>query len=97
MEIYDIQKVFPDGNFLSNPKLLEDIKSLNIKGQVSSIKYKNRLDLLSYDLYSTTDLWWILGIYNDIINPMNFDIPLLSYSDYDDIIELIKRHTPNEL
>lgn len=31
-------------------------------------KYQNRPDLLSYDYYGTTDLWWVFAIVNpDII------------------------------
>jgi len=35
-------------------------------------KYKNRLDLISKEIYGTYHLWWFLGLFNDIIDPDNF-------------------------
>lgn len=49
-----------------------------------------RLDLISYRLYKTIDLWWLIGMYNGIVNPfievyegLNMKIPTLtSIGDY---------------
>ena len=37
-------------------------------------KYKNRLDLISKEVYGTPHLWWFLALYNGIIDPDNFDL-----------------------
>jgi hypothetical protein len=36
--------------------------------------YANRLDLISYKVYRTVHLWWIIAMANDILNPL--DIPV---------------------
>lgn len=28
-----------------------------------------RLEFISYQLYKTIDLWWVIGLYNGIVNP----------------------------
>lgn len=38
-------------------------------------KYENRPDLLSYDLYGTTDYWWVFMILNpDLIKDPIYDL-----------------------
>lgn len=32
-----------------------------------------RLDLISWKVYGTVDMWWILGYYNGVVNPI-FDL-----------------------
>lgn len=75
--MYSLSLYFPDGDFLSNKELLESLKELPPDKQLSGYDYQNRLDLLSYDSYGNVELWWVLGIYNDIINPIDFDIQVL--------------------
>lgn len=88
MAQYSLQSVFPSGDML-NINLLESILNLEAETEVSAIRYENRLDLLSYDYYNTTDLWWLLAYYNSIENPMNFDKETLLVPSFEDIKELL--------
>ena len=45
----------------------------DVNYQVES-KYKNRPDLLSYDLYGSVDYWWIFVIVNNNIHDSIFDL-----------------------
>jgi hypothetical protein len=53
-----------------------DIVNLN-ENYVRFYRINNfpRLDNISYDIYGTTDYWWIIAIINDIHDIM-FDIPI---------------------
>ena len=52
-------------------------KYLSMVSQVTSYtqyqieeKFEGRLDLISYNFYETPDLWWFIGIFNGIVNPV---------------------------
>ena len=71
-------------DFVSDDKLFLAIQDLEA-GTVIPINnnQRGRLDLISYEQYGITELWWILAIRNKIINPFNWenvylDIPLQS-------------------
>lgn len=34
-------------------------------------KYLGRLDLLSYEVYETAMLWWVIALANDILDPFD--------------------------
>lgn len=71
--VYAIETIFPDGDMLV-PSLIQSINALPTAQEVIvSERYKNRLDLVSYDYYGTTDLWWLIGLYNNIDDPTNMD------------------------
>ena len=62
-------------DFLSNPTFISQLKKLDYK---STVTVTNReLDELALDVYETEDLWWVLAIYNDVINPYDFSNNLL--------------------
>lgn len=95
IDVYDIANfgVFHEElgiyNFV-NSKLVEELKSLSYE---TSQPANNRLlDSISYDYYKTELLWWIIGFYNDIIDPMvtnNVSIYLPSLADVE---VLLMRH-----
>lgn len=66
---YTEESGFKDYDFYHNPKLFKTIKNLPLEGikPLQSDKMV-RLDTLSFELYETTSLWWLLAIYNDIPN-----------------------------
>lgn len=70
---------------------LDELKSLSMKVKLNSTemdRYKYRPDLLSYDLYGTTQYDYILLALNDIISPKYFDKEIVNIIDAD-YIELI--------
>ena len=81
---------FKDGAFISNNAKLSALKALSIVKTINmSPRYKNRLDLLSFDLYGYVDYWWCLAIINNIINPFNFDVTQFNapaLKDLDDVL-----------
>jgi len=63
-------------------------------------KYKNRLDLISKELYGTPHLWWFLAMFNNIIDPDNFDLNKVYYIEYNilsDIFEKFKKYGENKI
>lgn len=84
---YAIESCFkPD--YMQDEDIISWAKALDIMQDVSvTNRYQNRLDNLSYDLYGTTDLWWIIGIINDITDPMDFKNYSLKCPYLDDVIE----------
>jgi hypothetical protein len=44
----------------------ENIKRLPYVGEYTVIKEVKRPDLLSYNIYGSTQYWWILLLYNDL-------------------------------
>lgn len=50
------------------------IKTLPVKGIYRMERADNlRMDAISHSLYGTTDMWWLLLSYNDIVDP--YDVP----------------------
>ena len=56
--------------------------------------FKNRLDLISKEIYGTPHFWWLIAFMNDIIDPDNFDLKEVKYiaptNLYDILLEFRK-------
>jgi len=52
-------------------EFINDLKAVTYNHQ--EVLTTNLLDAVSEKYYDSEDLWWILAIYNDILNPL--DIP----------------------
>ena len=50
------------------------------------------LDDLSYSIYGTENLWWILGFYNNIIDPINTEVEKIFIPNTDKLESLILSH-----
>lgn len=75
--IYAIETIFPDGDMLT-PELMHSIHELPIDREiVLDIAHRNRLDIVSYKYYNTVELWWLIGIYNDIQDATNMGDSIL--------------------
>ncbi len=46
-----------------------NIKNVPAKLLVLPAGFEGRPDLLSYEVYGTTDYWWVICLANDIIDP----------------------------
>lgn len=74
--IHDTQS----GTFISKLKLLPIDKIININNEL--------LDEISKKVYNTERLWWVIGIYNNILDPMNIssrNINIPALSDIEDL------------
>jgi len=69
-------------DFLSND-FVEKLKKLNY----STIEEDN-LDALALKHYSDLDLWWVIALYNDIIDP--FEVNSVKIPDMVSVKSLIK-------
>ena len=57
-----------------NPPLTTDTLSVRTRKTVISSKYNLRPDLMAYDLYGDSNVWWIFVHYNrDVIKDPVFD------------------------
>lgn len=59
--IYDITN---DGKFNTELKKLNYAKSISTKNRL--------LDDISFEHYDTEKLWWIIMLYNNIVDPFNY-------------------------
>jgi hypothetical protein len=52
-----------------------------------------RLDLVSYKMYGSTDFWWIIGVINNVENPLIDIVPgmLLKIPSVLDVYDFSKR------
>lgn len=61
---------FDEDNFcILDSYLCTQLKKLPYAGAVAVTTQENRPDLLSYDIYGSTQYWWILMLYNDYLSP----------------------------
>lgn len=56
------------------------------------LRVKNRLDLISYELYKNYQLWWVLMLFNDIINPDKWDNNVIYYIEPNQLLSLLEKH-----
>lgn len=67
-KIYDFEIQFPDGDMFK-PEVIAKIKSLPLDKQIIlDYTNHNRFDLISYQQYGSSNLWWIIALYNDIVD-----------------------------
>lgn len=62
---------------------------------VISQSFEGRPDLISYKLYSTVDLWWVVCQFNGVINPFT-DLRvgmLIKVPDYSQVMHLLHEAT----
>ena len=75
-----------------NSYFVERIKGLSVAGEYVVVSEEGRPDLLSYNLYGSTQYWWVLLIYNDLINPEDLKSGMtVRYFSVDDLEELFFR------
>ena len=60
---------YPVLDFLSNQNFIKDLKKIKNYEEFSS----ENLDFLAKKYYNNTGYWWIIALYNDIVNPFNVD------------------------
>jgi hypothetical protein len=90
IDIYDVGNYFPfdatlgiyDISSSSQPfyqviKSVTYSKVLSVNGEL--------LDSISYKVYDTELLWWVLAIYNDIIDPISIDSVDLKIPNFSEI------------
>jgi len=54
-------------------------------------KYANRLDLISREIYDTPHLWWFLGLFNNIVDPDNFNNTLIYYIEPNILFDIFEK------
>jgi len=65
-----------------------EVKQLPMVGEVS---FDKPLDAIAYDLYKDENLYYILAIYNDIIDPLDINNTYIKYPSKEDIMVLINK------
>ncbi len=81
-----------DGNIDlgSNDAFKNELRSLPIVNQLH--ENNTPLDLYSYKFYETEDYWWILMIYNDILDPDDTGIVTVSGPSLGEIERLLAKY-----
>lgn len=82
---------FVNSWFLNKVMLLPTLGRYYIKDE------ENRPDLISYRIYGTTELWWLVLLYNDLVN--NGDVTIgktIKYPSLSDLEALFHRIRVNE-
>lgn len=71
---YSITKINEKYLELYNPPINQQTLSTRVNKKVIASKYNLRPDLMAYDLYGNSKLWWIIVHYNrDVIKDPIFD------------------------
>lgn len=89
VDVYDIANYFPFHDSLgiydisSSQPFYQVIKSVNYS-KVLSVN-SELLDSISYKVYETELLWWVLAIYNDIIDPISIGSVQLKIPDFNEV------------
>lgn len=87
-ERYDLSRFIDNNNGIHqfNNKLIKSIKSIP-KFSDTKVTGVLRLDNISKSLYGSYQLWWILAIYNNLLNPIttNYNSKELKYPSYSSI------------
>ena len=77
-------------DFNQESKFIESLKNLTYKRVVP---YNNQLlDEISFDNYQTELLWWVIYIYNDLIDPFVINKTQLYIPALTDIENLLVNH-----
>lgn len=96
--IYAIENILPEKNGMYD---LLDINNEFIKGlhkiqSDDAIKVtasiQGRLDVVSMDKYGTTNLWWIIAVYNRLSNISSFDIEVIKLPNIIELNNLIQQY-----
>lgn len=73
IDIYDIATYFEKNNLniltFSDSKFVNRLKELPYSNSVTSNNVL--LDSISFDQYGTELLWWVIALYNDILDPLS--------------------------
>lgn len=89
IDVYDIGNYFPFHESLgiydisSSQPFYQVIKSVNYS-KVLSVNGE-LLDSISYKVYETELLWWVLAIYNDIIDPITIGSVELKVPNFSEV------------
>lgn len=95
MSIYSLHYNFTTGDFTDNEPLLQRLLKLPATTLVNIDEhYIGRLDLVSYEHYQTTELWWVIAILNGIDNPTDFTNRTLFLPTKRDIEDAILNRSP---
>ena len=87
-----LQQVFTT-DYLGNYDFILELLDLPIATQVSvTTRYKGRLDLLSYDYYNSSQYWAFIGLYNRIVDCIDFDNSTLNLPSLIDLNLLIQKY-----
>lgn len=92
--VYAINNVFPDGDMLTQ-ELTSKIRQLPLEKEIVLIDgLQTRLDLVSYQQYGTSDLWWLIAIYNEILDVTDTSLQILKLKlpSLADITELLTNY-----
>ena len=67
-----------------------EIKKLPTVGNVS---FSKPLDAIAYELYGDENLYYVLAVYNDIIDPLDINNTYIKYPRKEDTLALIVKYT----
>jgi hypothetical protein len=80
---------------LVNSYFVFEIKNLELEGKYVIVGEEERPDLLSYKIYKHTQYWWIILLYNDIIEIDEIKNGLvINYPSIDSLEELYFKLKP---
>lgn len=90
-----ISKIYNFKNIIQFPmsflRKYENILKSNLSEINLETQYKYRPEYLSYALYNTTDLWYLLLFVNDMKDPIEFCTPTVKIPSSNFIMEIVNR------
>lgn len=72
--------IIGDYDIIGNKSLASSIRALPVEGiKVTLSSPMLRLDAISYELYGTTALWWLLAMYNNVVDLYSTTVTEVKY------------------
>ncbi len=84
-----------DGNIdiNSNPQFIAELRSLPVAFTLH--ENNSQLDLYSYKFYETEEYWWVLMIYNDMLDPDDTGIVTVNGPSQGELERLMSKYNRN--
>ena len=78
-----------NGHDILQSHLVMRLKSLGMAGKHSVVGSGGHPELVSYDIYGDTQYWWVIMLYNDILDPSDIvNGMVIRYPSKDQLEEL---------
>jgi len=93
---YAMENILPEKSsvidFLAiNNPFIDGLNKLSYKTIEIDSSLLGRLDIISYRNYNTVDLWWIIAIFNNIVDIRGFKNTVIKLPDISELDNLIAK------
>jgi hypothetical protein len=92
VQMIDLYHTYPILDLLEND-FYKDLKKIKNFEENNTIK---ELDFLAKKYYNNVSYWWIIALYNDIVDPFNVDLDIIRIPDLYEVMQLYNDYKVKE-